>query len=205
MSDEHGISRRTFIARGAAAGGAVVLAGAAGTALSACSSSPSTSSSTTAAAGGKPGVGTGTPVPGGALSVGLLSEIDGFYPPQNHWDTSGYIYAQCLYDPLMAIAADGTIQPYLAESCTPNSTFDTWTLTLRPNVKFNDGSALTSDRGRQQLRHPQGLAADRPGPHPGRVVHGHRTPDRRVRTPGAQSRVRRRTRHPGRLRRSARP
>jgi peptide/nickel transport system substrate-binding protein len=144
MSDEHGISRRTFIARGAAAGGAVVLAGAAGTALSACSSSPSSSSSTTTASGGKPGVGTGTPVNGGALSVGLLSEIDGFYPPQNHWDTSGYIYAQCLYDPLMAIAANGTIQPYLAESCTPNSTYETYTLTLRPNIKFNDGSALTS-------------------------------------------------------------
>jgi peptide/nickel transport system substrate-binding protein len=144
MSDEHGISRRTFIARGAAAGGAVVMAGAAGTALSACSSSSGVSSTTTTASGGKPGVGTGTPVQGGSLNVGLLSEIDGFYPPQSHWDTSGYIYAQCLFDPLVAIAADGSIQPYLAETCTPNSTFDTWTLTLRPNVKFNDGSDLTS-------------------------------------------------------------
>ncbi len=144
MPDEHEISRRTFMARGAAAGGAVVLAGAAGTALAACSSSPSGTTSTTAAPGSKPGVGTGTPVQGGSLSVGLLSEIDGFYPPANHWDTSGYIYAQCLYDPLMAIAADGSIQPYLAESCTPNATYDTWTLTLRPNIKFNDGTDLTA-------------------------------------------------------------
>ena len=143
MPDEQGISRRTFMAKGAVAGGAVVLAGAAGGALAACSSSTS-SSSTTAASGSAPGVGTGTPVPGGSLAVGLLSEIDGFYPPQNHWDTSGYIYAQCLYDPLMAIAANGTIQPYLAQSCTPNSTFDTWTLVLRPNIKFNDGSDLTA-------------------------------------------------------------
>jgi peptide/nickel transport system substrate-binding protein len=144
MPDEHGISRRTFIAKGAAAGGAVVLAGAAGSALAACGSSSTSPSSTAAAPGSKPGVGTGTPAQGGALTVGLMAEIDGFYPPDNHWDTNGYIYAQCLYDPLMAIAADGTIQPYLAQSMTANATNDAWTLTLRPDVKFHDGSPLTS-------------------------------------------------------------
>ena len=142
MSDEVGITRRTFMAKGAVAGGAVVLAGAAGSALAGCGSSSTSTSSTTAVSGSKPGVGTGTPVRGGSLTVGLIAEIDGFYPPNNHWDTNGYIYAQCLYDPLMAIGADGTIQPYLAQSLTPNSTFDTWTMVLRPNVKFHDGSAL---------------------------------------------------------------
>ncbi len=131
------------MAKGAVAGGAVVLAGAAGGALAGCSTS-SSSTSSTSATGGTPGVGVGTPVRGGSLTVGLVAEIDGFYPPNNHWDTNGYIYAQCLYDPLMAIAADGTIQPYLAKTCTPNSTFDTWTVTLRPGVKFHDGTALDS-------------------------------------------------------------
>ena len=146
MSDEHEISRRSFMARGAAGGGAVVLAGAAGGALAACGSSSTGSGSdtSTTATGSAPGVGVGTPVQGGSLSVGLVAEIDGFYPPANHWDTNGYIYAQCLYDPLMAIAADGSTQPYLAESMTPNSTYDTWTMTLRPNVKFHDGTALDS-------------------------------------------------------------
>ena len=144
MTDNNEISRRTFMARGAVAGGAVVLAGAAGGALAGCSSSTSTSSTTAAGTSSKPGVGVGTPVRGGALNIGIVAEIDGFYPPNNHWDTNGYLYAQCIYDPLMAIAANGTIQPYLAESCTPNSTFDTWTLTLRPNIKFHDGSALTA-------------------------------------------------------------
>ncbi len=99
---------------------------------------------TTAATGSKPGVGTGTPVQGGSLTVGILAEIDGFYPATNHWDTNGFLYANAIYDPLMAIAADGTIQPYLAQSMTPNSTFDIWTMTLRPGIKFNDGSDLTA-------------------------------------------------------------
>ncbi len=76
--------------------------------------------------------------------MATVSEIDGFYPPANHWDTTGFLYANAVYDPLMAVAADGTIKPYLAQSMTANSTFDTWTMTLRPGIKFNDGSSLTS-------------------------------------------------------------
>ncbi len=44
----------------------------------------------------------------------------------------------------MAVAADGTVQPYLAQSLTPNAAFDVWTMKLRPGIKFNDGSPLTS-------------------------------------------------------------
>ena len=145
MSEQNEINRRTFLARGAAAGGAVVLAGAAGTALAGCSSGGGSTSTTGASpSSSKAGVGTGTPVKGGSLNIGLIAEIDGFYPPANHWDTNGFIYANCLYDPLMAIAADGSIQPYLCASFTPNAAFDTWTMTLRPNVKFHDGTALTA-------------------------------------------------------------
>ncbi len=111
--------------------------------LAGCSSG-SSSPTTTSATGTKPGVGTGAPVRGGVLTVGTIAEIDGFYPPTNHWDTNGFLYANTVYDPLMAVAADGSIQPYLAASMTSNSTYDTWTMTLRPGVKFNDGSALTS-------------------------------------------------------------
>jgi len=142
VTESQGITRRTFLSTGAKAGGAVVLAGAAGSALAACGSSSGSSTSTAAA--GTPGVGTGAPVTGGSLTVGLVAEIDGFYPPSNHWDTNGFIYANTLYDPLMAIGADGTIQPYLCQSMTANATFDSWTMTLRPNVTFHDGSALTA-------------------------------------------------------------
>jgi peptide/nickel transport system substrate-binding protein len=112
--------------------------------LAGCSSSPSGSSSTTTASGAKPGVGTGTPVRGGALTIGTIAEIDGFYPPANHWDTNGFLYANTVFDPLMAVAADGTTQPYLCQSMASNSTFDVWTMTLRPNIKFHDGTHLIS-------------------------------------------------------------
>jgi len=121
-----------------------VALGAAG--LSACSSGSSSSTTTGSgsSSGSKPGVGTGTPKRGGSLTVGTIAEIDGFYPPTNHWDTNGFLYANTVYDPLMAVAADGTIQPYLAESMTSNSTYDVWTMTLRSGIKFNDGSDLTA-------------------------------------------------------------
>ena len=144
VTESSGISRRTFLSRGAAAGGAVVLAGAAGSALAACGSSSSSTTTTTTASGGKPGVGTGTPVMGGALTVGTVAEIDGFYPPANHWDTNGFLYANTIYDPLCAVSAEGVVEPYLCQSITPNSTFDTWTMTMRPGVKFSDGSDLTA-------------------------------------------------------------
>ena len=137
------LSRRTFLSRSMAVGGAVALGAGAPSLLAGCSSG-STGSTTTTASGSKVGVGTGSPVRGGALTIGTIAEIDGFYPPTNHWDTNGFLYANTVYDPLMAVAADGTIQPYLAKSMTSNSTFDVWTMTLRPNIKFSDGSALTS-------------------------------------------------------------
>jgi ABC-type transport system substrate-binding protein len=131
------------LTRSAAAGGAVVLGAGASSLLAGCSSGPSTTS-TTSATGAKPGVATGKPVRGGTLTIGTIAEIDGFYPPTNHWDTNGFLYANAVYDPLMAVAADGSTQPYLAESMTPNSTFDVWTMKLRSGITFNDGSALTS-------------------------------------------------------------
>jgi ABC-type transport system substrate-binding protein len=73
-----------------------------------------------------------------------MAEIDGLSPSQNRWDTNGLLYANTIYDPLMAVAVDGTIQPYLAQSLTPNATYDRWTLTLRPGIVFHDGSALTA-------------------------------------------------------------
>ncbi|HEX3842624.1 MAG TPA: ABC transporter substrate-binding protein [Acidimicrobiales bacterium] len=135
------MDRRAFLSRGAAAG-SLVLVGAAG--LAACSSSPSSTGGGSGGGSGTPGVNKGTPKTGGSLTIGTTAEIDGFFPPNNHWDNNGFLYANAVYDPLTAVAADGTIKPYLAQSVTPNSTYTVWTLTLRPGITFHDGSALTA-------------------------------------------------------------
>ena len=132
--------RRTFLGRSAAGAAALALGGIGGPVLlSGCSSSSSASTSA------KPGVGTGTPKRGGTLTVGLNSDIDGFLPSTNHFDNSGIVYANTVYDTLTAVAADGTAQPYLAQSISSNADRTVWTLSLRPDVTFHDGSALTAD------------------------------------------------------------
>ncbi len=134
-----GMDRRTFLVKGATVAGAVVLAGAAGTGLAACSSAGGSTTTTTASSGTA-----GAPTRGGSMTIGTMAEIDGFSPSQNRWDTNGLLYANTVYDPLMAVAEDGSIQPYLAKSLTPNAAYDQWTLTLRAGVTFHDGTALTS-------------------------------------------------------------
>jgi ABC-type transport system substrate-binding protein len=145
VTSDSEFSRRSFLSKGAATGGLVMLGGVAGSALAGCSSNSSASSTTTSAGTATTsGAAAGTPKRGGALTVGTIAEIDGFYPATNHWDTNGFLYANTVYDPLMAVAADGSIQPYLAKTMTSNSTYDVWTMTLRPGIQFSDGSPLNS-------------------------------------------------------------
>jgi peptide/nickel transport system substrate-binding protein len=52
--------------------------------------------------------------------------------------------AQAVFDPLAALDADGEVQPYLAESFEPNDDYTQWTIKLRPNVTFHDGSPVNA-------------------------------------------------------------
>jgi peptide/nickel transport system substrate-binding protein len=85
------------------------------------------------------------PRQGGRIVVGTSAEADGFLPAINRWAPSSYMIARAIFDPLAAIDDSGAVQPYLAESFTPNNAFTQWTVKLRPNVVFHDGTKLTSD------------------------------------------------------------
>lgn len=85
------------------------------------------------------------PTPGGSVVVGLEAETNSWLPGQANWATSGYSVAYTVFDPLVQIDAEGQIQPYLAESVTPNDDLTEWTVVLRDGVTFHDGSPLTAD------------------------------------------------------------
>src|ERR1700677_3896406 len=145
MNSENKVTRRSFLAAGAGTGGMVVLGGAASVTLAGCSSGAATSSASAGPQprGSKEGVNHGTPKKGGSVTIGTMAEVNGLNPSSAQWDTNGILYANTIYDPLMWVAADGTVQPYLAKSVTPNEDYTVWTMTLRPGVTFSDGSYLT--------------------------------------------------------------
>jgi len=87
----------------------------------------------------------GPPKVGGTLRYAVDAESDGWDPTKNRWATAGTEIGMAVFDPLAAFDVDVKAQPYLAESFTPNADFTQWTIALRPNVKFHDGTMLTAD------------------------------------------------------------
>jgi peptide/nickel transport system substrate-binding protein len=84
----------------------------------------------------------GPPHPGGALTIGLSGETDSFNPFAGTWSVPSYEVANAVFEPLAAVDQVGIAHPYLAESITPNEDFTVWTITLRPNVTFQNGQKL---------------------------------------------------------------
>jgi ABC-type transport system substrate-binding protein len=134
------IDRRSFLARGAAAGAGIAVVGASGGLLAACSSGSGSSSTTSGTSSHPNGISSATPKRGGQLIFGTEAEEKGFSTTQGTFDTAGILYARTVFDPLAIIAADGTVQPYLAQSITPNTDYTVWTITMRPNLVFHNGA-----------------------------------------------------------------
>ncbi|WP_158544746.1 ABC transporter substrate-binding protein [Blastococcus sp. TF02-9] len=87
---------------------------------------------------------TGDPVDGGEIVVGLEAETNSWLPGTANFGNPGYNVAYAIYDPLMKRTPEGEPQPYLAESMEPNAELTVWTLTLRPDVVFHDGTPLNA-------------------------------------------------------------
>ena len=75
---------------------------------------------------------------GGTFTIGTEADESGFDPSEAHFDSTGVMYARTIYDPLAIALADGSIEPYLAQSITPNADYTSWEITLRPDIVFHD-------------------------------------------------------------------
>ena len=138
MSDR--IDRRTFLARGAATTAGIAAIGGSGGILAACGSGSGSGSGSGHQGTHPNGVTSATPKRGGKLVFGVEAEEKGFNPTTATFDATGVLYARTVFDPLAIVGADGSVQPYLAESITRNGDGTVWTITLRPNVVFHDGT-----------------------------------------------------------------
>jgi peptide/nickel transport system substrate-binding protein len=96
----------------------------------------------------------GTPVRGGSLVYALEADTSGgFCLYKAQLAISGIMVARTIYDTLTMPGADGKIHPYLAQSVTGTVNDTVWTIKLRPNIKFHDGSALTAEVVKENLDH----------------------------------------------------
>ena len=88
----------------------------------------------------------GPPQYGGRVVYGVEAETtNGWCLPEGQLAISGIQVARSIYDTLTVPNADGQFVPFLAESVTSNPEFTEWTITLRPDIVFHDGSPLTAE------------------------------------------------------------
>lgn len=78
------------------------------------------------------------------IVIGQVAEPESAPDPIMEGSLAGYNYYYNLFDQLTKLDADGAIQPSLATEWTPSADFTSWTYTIRDDVKFSNGEALTA-------------------------------------------------------------
>jgi peptide/nickel transport system substrate-binding protein len=87
----------------------------------------------------------GTPKSGGVLEVGVTADQNGYDASSARWDVVGNLMGSTIYDSLMKFDENRELQPNLAESVTPNADGTVWTITMRPNITFQDGTPADAE------------------------------------------------------------
>ncbi|WP_421120002.1 ABC transporter substrate-binding protein [Aquihabitans daechungensis] len=88
----------------------------------------------------------GEPKRGGTIVYGVEADSSsGYCLPEAQLAISGMMVVRGIYDTLTVPNAAGDYVPYLAKSVEPNDDFTEWTITVRDNIKFHDGSDLTGE------------------------------------------------------------
>lgn len=81
------------------------------------------------------------PRSGGDITVGIFNQVlTTCYTP--NVSNSGLGVLKTVFEGIVEQKSDGTMVPFLAESFSPSADFKTWTVKLRPNIKFHSGEAL---------------------------------------------------------------
>ena len=97
---------------------------------------------------------TGPGVRGGTLTYGIEADTSGgFCLYKAQLAAGGIQVARSIYDTLTMPGADGKIHPYLAQSVTGTQNNTIWTIKLRPNIKFHDGTPLDATAVKDNLDH----------------------------------------------------
>src|SRR5713101_8057855 len=120
--------RRTFMRRAAMFG---LSASAVGLVLSIVDCGPSSTSN--------------TPKSGGRLKIGIIPPPAHTIEPHTFADQGALETGSIAGEHLIRTAPGLQLVPELALSWTPNADASAWTVKLRPNVKFQNGQAMTSD------------------------------------------------------------
>jgi peptide/nickel transport system substrate-binding protein len=94
---------------------------------------------------------TTVPGPAGELVVAVPTDDGGASPVGPVWSPSNLQIARAVYDPLATYDDSNQLVPQLAASIEPDPTFTRWTITLRPDLRFHDGSPVDAEAVRRNL------------------------------------------------------
>jgi peptide/nickel transport system substrate-binding protein len=134
---EHDITRRNMLRAGALGVGGVGLAAF----LAACTSSNGTSTKSTGSAGASS---SSKPKAGGDVIIARAQDSVDMDKTMVFSNASIWVYVQ-IFEGLTVGSKDGrAVDPYLATSWTQSADKLTWTFKLRTDVKFGDGTPMTS-------------------------------------------------------------
>ncbi|AUG99789.1 ABC transporter substrate-binding protein [Prodigiosinella confusarubida] len=86
----------------------------------------------------------GTPRNGGILRISVDQAVNMLNPQQARVNPE-YLLAELLYSGLTRLTQEMKAEPDLASAWHANADLTQWTFTLRPNLKFSDGSPLTAN------------------------------------------------------------
>jgi peptide/nickel transport system substrate-binding protein len=87
----------------------------------------------------------------GEVVLGQIIAPSTFDVTQAEWGNRS-LYYQAVYDTLLLVKADGSIEPYLASDYSYNEDNTELTLTIRDDVTFTDDTKLTADVVQQNLQ-----------------------------------------------------